>query len=205
MRNTFIGLVSVLVFGSTAVGVGCSGDSDDAGAVSASGCSKTAGGTAVTGLCGGAPLNTLTAAEAATLCTDTSAYIASAIGRANGCKYLGIIAAASNSAPSEEQLQAACSTSESACNEDASIAGPGANTLCGSVPPTCTATVEQYSTCVTGQAVVFDQGASELVSCSMLTFGNLSTAYDVPMAATAAPACMAIKTACPSFTLPYIN
>jgi hypothetical protein len=164
-----------------------------------------AGGTAVTNLCGAAALNTLSMGEALQLCSDTSAFIASAIGRESGCKYLGIVAAASNSSPTEEQLQAACSVSEDACNEDATIAGAGANTLCGQIPPTCTATVEQYSACVTDEAELFDQEASELFSCSMLTFGNLSTVYDVPMAASAVPSCMTIKAACPSFTVPYIN
>lgn len=37
-----------------------------------------------------------------------------------------------------------------------------------------------------GEVVLFDQDASALVSCSMLTFENLGTAYDVPTAAGAA-------------------
>jgi hypothetical protein len=210
MRNGIIGLAGVLVLASTVTVVGCGSDSDSddpgpAEAVAPGSCSMTAGGTGVTNLCGAAPLNTLSAMESVQLCNDTSDYIASAIGRATGCKYVGIVAAASNSSPTEEQLQAACSVSEGACNQDATIAGPGANTLCGQIPPTCTATVEQYSACVTDEAELFDQGATELVSCSMLTFGNLSAAYDVPTAASAAPSCMAIKTACPNFSLPYIN
>ena len=40
---------------------------------------------------------------------------------------------------------------------------------------------------------------------SALTFGNLSTVYDVPMAAGNAAGCMAVKTACPGYSLPYIN
>jgi hypothetical protein len=209
MRNGFIGLAGVLVLASTMAAVGCGSDSDSddpgpAEAVAPSSCTMAAGGTAVTSLCGAAALNTLSTAESTKLCNDTSAYIESSIGRATGCKYAAIVAAASNSSPTEEQLQAACTASEGACNDDATIAGPGANTLCGMIPPTCTATVEQYSTCVMDEAEVFDQEASELISCPMLTFGNLSTVYDVPNAASAAPSCTALKAACPSFSLPYI-
>jgi len=170
----------------------------------ASACSTTQGGTAVTSLCADAPLNTLTRAEASKLCSDTGAYATTAIGKAGGCKYVGIVAAASSSAPTEAALQAACSAREASCTQGASM-GPGGNTNCSGIPATCTATVAQYSTCVMNEVVVFEQGANALVSCSMLTNGNLGTAYDVPMAAADAPDCMAIKTACPTFTLPYID
>jgi hypothetical protein len=39
----------------------------------------------------------------------------------------------------------------------------------------------------------------------MLTLGDVTTLYEVPMDAISAPGCMAIKTACPTFNLPYIN
>jgi hypothetical protein len=170
----------------------------------ASACTATQGGTAVTSLCADAPLNTLTQAEASKLCSDTGAYATTAIGKPGGCKYVGIVAAASSSAPTEAALQAACSAREASCTQGASM-GPGGNTNCSAVPATCTATVAQYSSCIMNEVTVFDQGANALVSCSMLTNGNLGTAYDVPNAAAEAPDCMAIKTACPSFTLPYID
>jgi hypothetical protein len=163
------------------------------------------GGTAVTGLCGDAPLNTLTQAEVLQLCSDTGAYAASSISKAGGCKYAGIVTAASSSSPTEAQLQAACSAKESNCTQSDTATGPGSNIQCSQIPPTCTATVAQYSACVVNEAVLFDQGASALVSCSMLTFANLSTAYDVPTAAMGAPNCMDISMACPTFSLPYID
>jgi hypothetical protein len=81
--------------------------------------------------------------------------------------------------------------------------GPGA--LCSDIPATCTATVAQYSTCIVDETVLFDQGVSGLVSCSMLTFANISTIYEVPDNASQAASCMALTTMCPGFFPPYIN
>jgi hypothetical protein len=182
--------------------VGCSGSDEEP--ASGDNCATT-GGAVVTSLCASAPLNTLSQAQTTELCSETSAYVEEAISRAIGCKYVAIVSAASNSSPTEAELQSACSARETACNQDTTIMGPGAMTLCSQIPPTCTATVEQYSTCVREEAELFEQEAGELTSCSALTFGNLSTVYDVPNAAVEAPSCAAIKTACPNYSLPYIN
>jgi hypothetical protein len=165
----------------------------------------TEGGTAVTGLCADAPLNALTQAEQLQLCSDTAAYVTSIVDRAVGCKYVAIVTSASASAPTETEMRAVCAATEMACNQDPNVKSAGALTQCSGVPRACTATVEQYSTCVMDEAVVFEQGATALVSCSMLTLGDVTTLYEVPMDAISAPGCMAIKTACPTFNLPYIN
>lgn len=199
-------VVPVLSCGSESEGRGTRSSGTGALAPAPAGsCTLSAGGTLVSSLCGTAPLNTLTGAEAVQLCNETSTYVASAITRATGCKYAGIIAAASNSSPTEAQLQASCAATESTCNQDDTVPRPGENTLCSQIPPTCTATVAQYSTCVEDEAARFEEGARALVSCSMLTFGNLSTAYDVPTAASDVASCRAVKMSCPSFSLPYIN
>jgi len=137
------------------------------------------------------------------LCNDTTAYVRRTISTTNVCKYSAIVSASSQSAPTEAELQAACTSAESSCTQDTNRMSPTA--LCGDIPPTCTATVEQYSTCVVDETMLFDQGAGALVACSMLTFANLSTAFDVPTAASEAPSCTALMTACSSFFPPYIN
>jgi hypothetical protein len=222
MRKTSFELLNALALAAALLASGCGSESEGdeietlgmpasaagaggSAAVAATGCTMSAGGTEVTGFCANAPLNALTAAEAVQLCTDTGAYVARSVSRAAGCKYVGIVNAASNSSPTEAELQAACSARETSCNQDTSVPLPGAGTLCGQIPATCVATIEQYSTCVKDEAVIFDQEAAGLVSCSMLTFGNLSTVYDVPNAASAAPSCMELKRACPNLSLPYIN
>jgi hypothetical protein len=212
MRNGLIGLAGVVSFAATLAVVGCGSDSegedDGAGAmqpVSASSCTMSSGGTMVTNFCAGAALNTLTAAEALQLCTETGSFVMAAISRPTGCKFRAIVAAASTSAPTNEEMQAACAAAEAACNDDPSVPGPGAETSCSQIPPACAASIEQYSTCVVDQAAVFEQQAAALTSCSTLTFANLSTVYDVANAASAAPGCMALQTACPTFNVPYIN
>ncbi len=191
--------------GTTGDPAGSGGSAGSPAASSASGCTMTEGGTLVTSLCADAPLNALTQAEQLQLCSDTGAYAAGVIDRAVGCKYGAIMTSASASAPTEAEMRVVCAATEMACNQDTSIKSAGALTQCSGVPATCAATVEQYSTCVMDETAVFEQGATALVSCSMLTLANLSALYEVPMAAMSAPGCMEIKTACPTFNLPYIN
>lgn len=209
MRNGLIGLAAVVSLATLAVsGCGSEGDDDGSGTVQpvpASSCTMSSGGTMVTNFCGSAAINTLTAAEAVQLCTETGAFVTAAISRPTGCKFRAIVAAVSTSAPTNEEMQAACAASEAACNDDPSVPGPGGETSCSQIPPTCTATIEQYSACMVDQAAVFEQQATALTSCSTLTFANLSTVYDVAPAANAAPGCMALQTACPTFNVPYIN
>jgi hypothetical protein len=221
MRSGLSGLEGVLVLAAALLGTSCGSDDDGSiemtnqaanggsgggsGAASADGCSMSSGGTAVTNLCGAATLGSLTAAQSAQLCSDAGDYVVKNVNKATGCKYLGIIAAASSSAPSEMQLQSSCSGREQSCTADPMSKGPGGETLCGQIPSTCSATVEQFSSCVKDQAVLFEQGAAALESCSALTFAKLSLAYDVVSAAGAAPSCMALQSACPGYSVPYIQ
>jgi hypothetical protein len=165
----------------------------------------TSGGTAVTSLCAAAPLGSLTQAQAAQLCTDTGAYVASTVDKAIGCKYAGLITAASSSSPTVEQLQAACTGREATCAQSTTPMGPGGNTQCSQIPPTCTATVEQFSTCIKDLTVLFEQGASALVACPMITFASIPAAFDVPTTASAAPSCLALQMACSGYSVPYVN
>jgi hypothetical protein len=189
--------------GGSAGSGGTAGSAGNGGSGGGSPCTGSGGASSVTSICGSRPLNSLTAQEATQLCNDTTAYVRRAVGSANVCKYAAIVNASSQSAPTEGELQAACTAAESSCNQDDNRMTPTA--LCGDIPPTCTATVEQYSACVVDEGMLFDQGASALVDCSTLTFANLSTAFDVPTTASEAPSCMALMTACSNFFPPYIN
>jgi hypothetical protein len=165
----------------------------------------TEGGTEVTSFCADAPLNALTQAEQVELCAETGAYVVGVVDRAISCKFVSIRASGSASAPTEPEMRAVCAAGEMACNQDATVMGAGAMTQCSGIPAGCTATIEQYSTCIMDAAVVFEQEADALVGCSMLTLTNLATFYEVPTTASNAPGCAAIKAACPTYILPYIN
>ena len=163
-----------------------------------------AGANAVTSICGSRTLGSLTGTEGLALCSDTGAYVARTVTKPNGCKYLAVVDAASLSSPDEEGMRTSCSAQESACNANPASMGPGEDTICGDLPPTCTATVAEYATCVMDETVLFEQGVGELVGCSMLTFANVSTVFDVSTNATQAASCKALATACPNFFPPSI-
>jgi hypothetical protein len=159
----------------------------------------------VTSLCGDTALSALTEAQATELCSDTVAYVSRSLSRVNACKYYALVTAASSSAPTEPELQAGCTASETACNQPGSTMGTGMNTLCTEIPDTCTATVRQYSDCVKDETTLFDQGVNELPACSMLTFATVGEAFDLSTTAGQAASCMVLTAACPGFAAPYIN
>jgi hypothetical protein len=209
--------------GSSGAGGGSSGTAGSGGSTGSGGSSGTAGGSSndedagvrsctpdagagpVTGLCSSLALNTLSPLEESQLCNDTGAYFKRTISRARGCRFAAHKNAASSSAPTEEQLQASCTNVENTCGADA---GPGPNLFasCSGVPATCTATIAQYTACVMDEAVLFEQGATSLVTCDMLTFANLAnTATVASNAADQAQGCIAIKAACSGYFPPQID
>jgi hypothetical protein len=183
---------------------GSAGAGGEATGGSAGDMTCAAGANAVTSICGSRTLGSLTQTEGLKLCSDTGAYVARTVTKANGCKYLAVVDAASLSSPDEEGMRSSCSAQESACNANPVSMGPGEDTICGDLPPTCTATVAEYSTCVMDETVLFEQGVGELIGCAMLTFANVSTVFDVSTNATMAASCQALATACPNFFPPSI-
>lgn len=186
-------------------GLGGGGSGGCAGVSNASTCTKEAGGTVVTSLCGDATLGSLTTSEANQLCSDSGDYFVASISTPSRCKFSALINAGSTSPPTEEQLRATCSTMETDCNADPSTTYVGANPTCGMIPAGCAATVAQYSTCIADEAALFDQGVGELGGCDMLTFGNLNEVYDVAESAKEAASCAELTTACPELFIPTIN
>jgi hypothetical protein len=81
--------------------------------------------------------------------------------------------------------------------------GPGV--LCTEIPATCSATVAQYTSCITDETMAFDQGVVALDSCSMLTFDGITAIYEVSDNAGQVASCTALTTMCPGFFPPYIN
>ena len=180
---------------------GPGGSAGSGGGVAGSG---GGGGSAVTSISGSKPLGTLTAAESTQLCDDTKAYFKSAISKANSCKFSALSNAASTSAPSDTVLQTNCASMETSCNASATM-GPGTSTSCFPPPATCTATVAQYSACISDEAALLTQSANTLPSCAAVRLADITPIFAAVEALYQATGCMALMAACPDFVFPIAN
>jgi len=212
MRNGLIRLASALVLVSTAA-AGCSGGGGSgntggstgsagnsggagttgAGGTSGGGTGGTGGGSgAVTTINGTTAVNALTPAQATQLCDDTYAYFGSAIPKATTCKWKGLSYAASSSAPSDAQVQSNCTTKETSCQGT----DPWADNLgCNDIPSTCTATVAEYSACISDEVASFIQTVNGLKTCAMLTRADTPALFEI-MAAPLPASCMSLMNKC---------
>jgi hypothetical protein len=182
--------------------VGTGGSSSSGGAVGTGGSSSS--GTSVTTLSGTKALNTLTTADATQLCKDTYAYFGQTISMATACKYKGLSYATSSSAPSDAQFQQVCKDHESACTQAGSGVGSADNPGCSDLPSTCTATVAEYSACISDEVATFNQGMSGLPSCTTATSASMSAVWNV-MAPTAPASCDSLTNKCPDLSTPAPN
>jgi hypothetical protein len=201
MRNGLIGLVSALVLASTMAPAACtsSGGAVGTGGSSSSGGTGgggTSGGSSVTNLSGTEALGVLTPAEATQLCSDAYAYFGHAISRAILCKWKGLAYSISSSAPTDSALQANCTGQETACLE----ANPDSPS-CSDIPSTCTATVAEYSSCITDQAAAFTPTVSGLANCATVTRDDLAAVWNFR---TGDPptSCTSLSNKCPDLDFP---
>jgi hypothetical protein len=186
MRNGLIGIVSGIALAAMAAAAcsssndggkgGTGGSTGNAGTTGAGGTSSgggTGGGAStVTTLDGSKAVNALSPAEVTQLCSDTYAYFGSAIPKATTCRWKGLSFGASSSAPTDAQLQSNCTNKETSCTQSAD---PWAdNPGCNDIPATCTATVAQYSTCISDEVTAFKQLVGGFPACSMLMRSNSS-------------------------------
>jgi len=225
MRTGLIELASALVLVSTMAVAGCGGGGGgSAGAAGTTGTAGSAGGTtgaagsaggttgtgggggggAVTSISASKTLGSLTAAESDQLCDDTKTYFMTSISKANSCKFSALSMAASTSAPSDAVLRTNCTSMETSCNASATM-GPGSSTSCFPPPATCTATVAQYSACISDQAALLNQSANTLPNCSAVRLADISPIFGAVEAFYTVPGCMALMNECPSFVFPIAN
>jgi hypothetical protein len=203
MRHGLVG-ISALVLGSMMTG-GCSSSGDNGGA----GGSPSNGGAGGQGVGGGGgaatsfttlssskAVNALTPTEVTQLCNDTYAYFGSAIPKATTCKWKGLSYAASSSAPTQAQLQQGCTNKETACQPT----DPWADNLgCNDIPTTCTATVAQYTACISAEVAAFIQTVNGLASCATLT--DTAPVFDAQTSAPP-PSCVSLNDVCPDLYPP---
>jgi hypothetical protein len=159
------------------------------------------GGTAVTTLTGSKALDALTSAQAAQLCNDTSAYFNGNITKTQSCKFQALTYSVSSSAPTDTDLQAGCTATETAC--DQSDASTAAGITCNPIPTSCAATVAQYSSCVVDQNALFKTKLGTLPACSAVTRATFDAIYTALPNANPPASCATLMTACPDLMLPF--
>jgi hypothetical protein len=139
-------------------------------------------GTFTTSVPSSTKLTDLTPAQSTQLCNDLITFDEKSIDT-DLCKLEGLGAAqaveyAGTPAPTNAQLQAACTQAYNEClSIDGGVATPGScDSTTLNVPSTCTATVGDLQTCAGDQQAVVKQFYGALPSCSSLTTANLTTA-----------------------------
>jgi hypothetical protein len=162
---------------------------------------NSSGGISVTTISDTTALN---AADATQLCKDTYAYFGRAIPMATACKYKGLSIATSSSATSDSQFQQVCTDHETACLQVGSGVGSANDPGCSDLPSTCTATVAEYSACVSDEVVAFNQGVSDLPSCATAGSASISAVWLV-MVPTPPASCDSLSNKCPDLSPPAPN
>jgi hypothetical protein len=227
MQNGRIGLIGTTLVASMLVIAGCSSggasgtggsssgggaggtggrssSSSTGGSVGSGGKSSSAGGagggsagSSITTLDGSKPIGTLTSTEANQLCSDIYTYYGQTISQANLCKWAGLSYGISSSAPTDSQLQTNCKSQETPCL----TAGPAAAN-CSAIPSNCTATVAQYSACITDRAAAFNNAVGALPDCDTVTLNDRAGVWDY-QAGDAPASCTAITdNKCPTLDVP---
>ena len=193
--------------------VGTGGSSSSGGAVGSGGSSGSGGqagggatgGGSVTTLSDTKALNALTAADATQLCKDVYAYFGKTIPMATACKYKGLSYATSSSAPTDTQFRQICTEHETSCTQANSGVGSADNPGCNDIPSTCTATVAQYSACISDEVTAFNTAVDGLPSCAASTSATISAVWEVMTPTTPASCDALTATKCPDLTLPTPN
>ena len=184
MRNRAVVMASALVAIFTVVG--CGGGSG--------------GGGSVTSVSGSKPLGTLTSSEQTKLCNDTGAYIGRSLSKADTCRLAAFVLAALSGASTDAELRTACSMAESQCNSAPSSGGTTGT--CDPIPASCTATVDQYSACVSAEVTATKQSLQSIPSCSTITLADLTSGGTGGDNAPPPQACVDFTAACPGYTVP---
>lgn len=182
---------------------GVGGGLGTGGAAGTGGSSATGGagggGGSVTTVTGSKTIGALTTAEGTQLCNDTYAYFGSAIPGATTCKWQGLAYAVNSSAQSDSVLQQQCTKQSNTCQQ---AADPWANNSgCNALPTDCTATVAQYSTCISDEVTAFIQTVSGLPTCTTITMSQTSSVTDAQLASPP-PSCMSLMNTCPDLYPP---
>jgi hypothetical protein len=163
---------------------------------------SSGGGGAVTTVSSSKALNTLSASEKTQLCNDSGAYAGRAISKADICKFGVLFAVLLANPQTDAQARTICTSEYNQCLQ-APASGSSSTVTCDEIPANCTATVGQYSACLSDGITAVSQTFAAIPSCSTLTLSDLdqggSSGSD---GGTTSAACAAFEAACPGFTVP---
>jgi hypothetical protein len=175
--------------------------------VSAVACSSSGGGGSVTSVPGSKSLATLTPADTAQICTDTSAYVTRNVSKSDLCKLAGLFAApfvlVGNPNATDADVQTACSDAVTSCNSSSADGGSTATCSVGDTS-TCnaTATVDEYSKCVTDTTSALKGTLNAIPACSSLTVASLSADGGTGGTSTPPASCVTLMNDCPDISPP---
>ena len=146
------------------------------------GCGGGSGGTFMTSVPPSTPLNSLTPAQSTQICNDFAAYATNTL-QPDVCRADAVETAAgllsSQPAPTDAQLQAACTEEYNACvgGGDGGLGFSGLMCDASSgIPATCTATVGDLESCFNGLQAQSNAILATLPTCSTITMANLVAA-----------------------------
>lgn len=141
---------------------------------------------------GNKPISTLTPAERGQLCTDIGQWAMSGAFLTDGCNATAwlatSLAASGDTTMTDADLQTTCQMLYSAC-----VAG-GVTTNCNQVPATCTATVSEYTRCLSDSV----DALGGLPPCSAVTRASLPTVVAGLTSQPTSAACTALQRMCPT-------
>jgi len=148
---------------------------------------------------GSASLGSLTSSQQMQLCSDTLSFVGNSVEPAE-CKEAGFEAAAElasvDASETDSELQSACMSAYNDCLGGIGIDGGVSCSFSNLTPGNCTATVAQFSNCLTDLANAEQQVANGLPSCSEITRAGLVSSADAGAVLTSA-SCSALEQMCP--------
>jgi len=175
--------------------------------VSIAGCGSNGGSGAVTSLPGSKTLATLSTADATQLCGDSVTYLIRNVSVAELCKRTGydaaVFALETGAATTDAQIQMVCMTAVNQCPSPVPDGGAGTCSLGDTSSCATTATVDEYSLCISDATATLKAALPSFPTCSALTVASVAaTQTDGGSGTATPPSCTKLMTDCPNISLP---
>lgn len=151
------------------------------------------GGPFTTSVPGAKPINTLTAAEATTLCADIRRAYSASWTQEDICRFSAYYAAvfSASASTAEAELKATCAAEYDACSAQGRSLGPA---TCATA---CAATVTELAKCVNDMKADLDRRLAEAPACAAVTREGVSTALEPANLPKPPASCAALAMKCP--------